>query len=289
VFSWFHKKPAPIVAPPAPATLDGDPQSASNPAEVGIGFSNAAGSWTERVNLVQLAAAVLQQHSHATRSHHDWVEHRDSGFLIRPRMVGFQPLDGGGVRTATTIQTSHPALTSANVFEYQHSTGGSIEESVSKGFDHWLQLDFVVLLDALREKPANCMVLELSFPATEAAPARARRAVLGPVAQFRTSPPPAPASQPASAEEHPFCACCMFTNSFEPFRSIVQGEGFHGIRLYAARDENGIPQADCRVNGIDFELGAAALRKYVGTWPQIGFEFRKQYIVLQDVPKSHPV
>ena len=39
--------------------------------------------------------------------------------------------------------------------------------------------------------------------------------------------------------------------------------------------------ADCRVNGDDFEPGAIALRAYATTWPDAGYEFRKQYVIFQ--------
>jgi len=72
----------------------------------------------------------------------------------------------------------------------------------------------------------------------------------------------------------------------EAFKELIEGSRFYGLRLFAARDEKGVPQADCRVNGEDWEKGAEALRKYVTTWPGIGYEFRKQYVVLHTVEKE---
>ena len=66
----------------------------------------------------------------------------------------------------------------------------------------------------------------------------------------------------------------------------MEGDAFYGLRLYAARDENGEPQADCRINGEDWEPGKEALRDYAGTWTPAGYEFRKQYVVLQTVEKG---
>jgi len=37
---------------------------------------------------------------------------------------------------------------------------------------------------------------------------------------------------------------------------------------------------DCRINGLDWEEGRRALVEYVNTWPDLGVEYRKQYIVL---------
>jgi hypothetical protein len=193
-------------------------------------------------------------------------------------------LDDGGVRTVTTMQTHHPTLSSDGVFEYQHSTGNSIADSTSKGIDQWVQTDFVVLLDALRPQPENCTAMEMEFPASDGKPARVRRAILGPVAHFMLKSPIE--LEENTPEEHPFCPCCMLTKSFEAFRDLIEGAGFYCLRLFAARDPEGVPQADCRVNGEDWERGAQALREYVTTWPPAGYEFRKQYVVLQSIGKK---
>jgi hypothetical protein len=245
------------------------------------GFSTGTRSWTEEFNLVSIAASVFKTRNISVGKEPTWLEHAESGFIIQPQLVGLQPLDDGGVQTVTTIQVNHPRWISEGLFEYQHSTGNSIAEAVSWGFDQWVQTDFVTLLDAVRPRPETCTFMEMISPATEGKPQRIRRAILGPVAHFMEKPP-------ARAEDdpHPFCPCCLLTNTFEAFRELLESDGFHGLRFFAARDAQGQPQADCRVNGEDLEPGAVALRKYVGTWPTAGFEFRKQYVVLQTVEKS---
>ncbi len=146
------------------------------------------------------------------------------------------------------------------------------------------QMDFVVFLDTLREKPLTCMLWELGFPEKDGRPARKRRAVLGPVAQLRAKPPAVTgdAAVPAETAEHDFCACCLLTRSFPAFKSLFEADGFFGIRLFAMRNADGMTQADCRVNGRDWPDGVAALCKYAETWPQAGFEFRKQYVAIQN-------
>jgi hypothetical protein len=42
------------------------------------------------------------------------------------------------------------------------------------------------------------------------------------------------------------------------------------------------------VNGEDWEKGAQALREYAKTWPPAGYEFRKQYVVLQTLANDAP-
>jgi hypothetical protein len=57
-----------------------------------------------------------------------------------------------------------------------------------------------------------------------------------------------------------------------------------GVRLFAMRGADGAAEADCRLNGEDWEAGKAALIKYVESWPDLGVEFRKQYVIIQDQP-----
>jgi len=257
------------------------------PANPGIGveakvaFATGDRSWVEEVNLPSIAAAVFKDRGYAVTKEKTWLVHGESNFTILPQLVEFQPLDDGGVQTTTTIQTNHPTLAPDGVFEYQHSTGSSIADAISKGFDQWVQTDFVPLLEALRPQPEACTAMVMEFPATAGKPARVRRAILGPVAHFIQNPPHE--SEKNVPEEHSFCPCCLLTKSFEAFRELIEGDGFYCLRLFAARDTEGTPQADCRVNGEDLERGAQALREYVSTWPPAGYEFRKQYVVLQSM------
>jgi hypothetical protein len=183
------------------------------------------------------------------------------------------------VHTVSTVQVNHPTLAPAGVFEYQHSGGETLNESVAEGLAQWVKMDFVVLVDALRPKPGTCSAMEMSFPAKEGLPARKRRAVLGPVYHARNS------GERTEPEEHPFCPCCLLTNSFEAFKDLVMGYDVHFLRLFAMR-EHGEVGADCRVDGHDFEPGAEALRAYARTWPGGGFEVRKQLVVVQSVEIS---
>jgi hypothetical protein len=277
--SWFRRKrdtPA-----EAPVKCQENPGIATR-CRVAIARGDNS-SWTENINLVELAARVLNNRGSATTTHDSWLEHCDSGLVLLPMIVGHVPLDHGGIRTVTTIEVHHPQLQANGIFEFQHATGPSLEDSICQGFDQWAQTDLVVFLDALRDKPSTCMLWELEFPAKDRRPARKRRAVLGPVAHLMAKPPAA-ISRPAihgDAEEHDFCPCCLLTRSFPAFKSLFEVDEFYGIRLYVMRDEHGVTQADCRVNGRDWPNGVPALCKYAEIWPQAGFEFRKQYVVIQ--------
>jgi hypothetical protein len=199
----------------------------------------------------------------------------DSGFILLPGIVSSKPLQIGGVQTLTTVEVTHPAGIPAGVFEFQHSTGDNVLQSLAKGFDQWMQLDLPVFLDALRTKPETCTFIEYDFPAEGNTAARKRRVILGPASSF--------ASRPADGqkEEHPFCPCCLFTHSMEVMKPKISDSLFYGIRMFAMRNEVGAPGADCRLNGLDWDHGKNALIGYAKSWPDRGMEFRKQYVAIQ--------
>ena len=269
----------------APTDMGGPPKCPGNPGttlEGRIAFTNGERSWTESFELIAIAAGVLRGRGHEVVEHDTWLQLRPSGFSLRPLMVGTELLEKGGVHTWTTIEVRHAELITDGLFEYQHSTGDDVAESLTKGFLSWESIDLPVLLDALRPRPEKCSLWEMTFAAKDGVPARARRAVLGNVAYFAAHPPqPSTGDGDAQGEgEHAFCTCCFLTRNYEAFRSHIEGDGCFGIRFYAMRNEDGSPGADCRINGEDYPLGMEALRSYVGTWPGAGFEFRKQYVLV---------
>lgn len=280
----FHQGPAPKCLP-----------SNLGKGSVGsVAFQRGEQSWTERFDLIDLLASALEKKGHVVQNENSWLVHENSGFMLIPQIVELQPLGEGGVRTTSTIQTNHHALMPDGVFEYQHSTGDHVEESFRKGLEQWVETDFVALLDALKARPEVCTSLEYKFPPKTGMPAECRRVILGPVTHIIQSPKARAEQVPEAqrrtqedhCEDHEFCPCCMLTNSFETFRELIEDSSVYGIRLFAMRDANGDPQADCRVNGNDWDKGTEALRKYVGTWPEAGFEMRKQYVVVQTMLKE---
>src|SRR5215475_7384057 len=59
-------------------------------------------------------------------------------FVLRPQIVIIQPQNDGSVETTTTIEINHPRLCPNGIFEYQHSLGSSVEDSLQKGFVGWV-------------------------------------------------------------------------------------------------------------------------------------------------------
>ena len=226
-------------------------------------------------DLVQLTAGVMEQRGYAVANHGTWLEHRDSSIALRPHLVDFHDQSTGRVKSTSTITVSHPDLIPDGIFEYQHAIGATLNEALCSGFDQWLRIDFVVLLDALRDQPETCSAVEFKWERGNT-PDRNRRALLGPTGQMVEHGEPA-----RDDVEHPLCPCCLLTNTYDAFAPFIQNDGFYGIRLLAIRNPDGSAQADCRINGEDFAAGPRALCDYVRTWPQAGVEMRKQYVVLQ--------
>ena len=290
---WFKRKstansiskPAPT---PAPTLNERESHQGRFDPNIRIASSDGQGSISERFNLLDVAAKAIEAHGHKLAQQADCLVHESSGLLMQPTLEEWRPVQRGGVQTVSIMRTVHPRVFPKGVFEYQHSSGSSVEDSLKNGFDQWAQVDLVVLLDAVLDKPVNCMSMEIKFEPKEGIPARTRRAVFSPVAHMRQHEPAIAEGEDSTEEQkHPFCPCCMLTQSFDAFKPLIDGDAFYAIRMFAMRDENGEPEADCRVNGEDWAEGKEALRKYVRTWPEAGFEFRKQYVVLQTVGKEN--
>jgi uncharacterized protein DUF6348 len=265
----FLKKKAPPICPTNP----GITQSGQ------VEYARGDKSWSETFDVLAIAESVLEAKGHAIRRRESWLELPASRFTLLPRFVELHPLDSGGIKSTTTMQVNHPTLCPAGLFEFQHATGDDIADSIRKGIVQWAEMDLVTLLEALQPNPATCTLLKMNFPPKNGHPERSRRAVLGPVTHWQERPP---AENEKEDEAHCFCSCCLLTRSFETFKEFFDDSGFYGLRLYAARNPNGEPLADCRVNGNEWAKGADALREYVKTWPDAGFEVRKQYVVLQN-------
>jgi hypothetical protein len=264
-----------MTSPGKPDVLAGNPGQAASGE---FSFTDGVETWSESIHLAQMLKDAGFVFDEDLETDGAWLIHGPSGLLLLPLLTEYYPIENGGYQSLTTIQVHHSKLMPDGVFEYQHSTGESLTDSIRNGFQIWLQTDFVALVEATRTKIERCTSLEMVFPAIDNQPKRVRRAVLGPVAHYCQSPLP---DNPD--DEHPFCPCCLLTRSFQAFEHLLKDEATYCIRFFAARDQDGQTHADCRVNGEDFEPGAKALREYATTWAEAGYEFRKQYVVLQSL------
>lgn len=253
-------------------------------------------TYLEPFDLVQTLAetlAALGQRAHVYEN--GWIEIGDDAMFAFPQLVEFTELDGGGIRTACTIQCNHPRLFPQGLFEYQHATGENFDASVKRGFDQWARTDLIALLDAARAEPEACMSMRMEFGGEDGAPKRQRRIVFGPVAHFGRAQQAEAAGECAlgegeSEDEHDFCPCCLFTNSLDAFQPLLEADGVFALRLFASHDhQDGECQADCRVNGEDWPQGLDGLLAYADGWPTAPgqtMEFRKQYVIVQDAPAA---
>lgn len=237
----------------------------------------SVGEATSTIDIVSEAAAALAQEGIATQRHGHDLHLEGLGLIVSPRGIDIQEAQNGGIRTSTIVQVSHPELIPDGLYEYQHALGDDVVSSITSGFTQWAQLDLPVLCDIMRDEPEDCSTLEMTFPDEgEGEGEHKRRILLGPTGHMVR--PPAPGEE---EDEHPFCPCCLTTNCLEAFAPLLKEKETLGLRLFAARDAEGETSADCRVNGEEFAPGIAALRAYAESWPERGFEFRKQYVVFQ--------
>lgn len=206
----------------------------------------------------------------------------NSGMLLQAEPIESITLAEGRVRTCTKLHISHPDYFPQGISEYQHAMGASEAQSIAEGFRAWTQMDLIALTDATRETPIDCTVIEMSVVAGTDADGLAgfRQVVLGPVAHLATLAAPEP------KEEHPFCPCCLFTESTAAFHDLLQSDQFLGVRLFVSRDSQGKLAVDCRVNGENFAAAQEVLTAYASGWPERGLEFRKQYLVMRSVKRN---
>jgi len=264
MFGWFKKDTPPV-------TCSANPGKAVT---ARVAFSNSGRNWTEEVDVVSCLDDELKSAGHTCVRQKSWIE-LNGGFILQPRFLSLHLPERGGVQTVTTIEVSHPVGAPPGIFEFQHAAGETTRKSISQGFHDWLTLDLPVFLDAVMAKPKFCTAMEATLPADGAGSPQRRRAILGPVSHLVTRPAAGP-------EKHPFCPCCLVTNTPEIMKEKLLGRGFYAIRLFATRQPDGSAAADCRVNGQDWEAGKVALIKYVDSWPHRGVEFRKQCVIIQD-------
>jgi hypothetical protein len=255
-----------------PSRLAGNPGQG---ASFEMSYRNDERSWSETVDLSAMLLETLAARGHEGRLEREgWVVLSD-GLWLLPQILSLSVESGDKATSSTTIEVAHQQLLPRGTFEFQHSAGGNATDTLASGFDLWAQVDLVVYQDALRKELGHCTSMEMNWHE-----GRARRVLFGPVAHRMAHP------EIEANEEHPFCPCCLFTNTWDAFRPQIESDAVYGVRLYAARDSQGQVQADCRVNGEDWPAGADALRAYVTQWPDRGFEFRKQYVVIQSPPQA---
>ncbi len=257
------------------------PNAASaNPGQgptIKAGFANGSESLEEEVDLIDLLADVLKAQGLEFRKQGDGLVSA-AGLVLRPQFVSLEPKHPKGAKVCSTIEFSHPDFGRVLPFEYQHAQGGDLGAAFRGGFESWAKYDMPAIFDALKPEPDDCPYLTMNYPANaERSAVRRRRVILGPPLHM------AQKHDNAIDAEHPFCPCCLLTNSIDAFKSLLDADGVFGLRMFVMRNENGEVEADCRVNGEDFAAGEGALIKYAEGWSDRGYEYRKQYVIVQNL------
>lgn len=273
MFGFFRRKSDPP-APPAPPI---PPLHPLNPAEASVLIlrANDGSAAEQRFDMADLLMRALQEAEVPARRHGDAL-FLDDDLIVQPRFVEMEGADGR-IRSATTVQANHPRLYPDGLFEYQHGFGVSPEDALMNGFRGWAAMDHSTLAGALADRPESCLIMQMTL-----ADGRERRVVMGPFSHYMAEPPEAGTAVAEEAEK--FCPCCLFSNVHPALAPLIETPGTIGLRLFASRsgDET---NADCRANGLDHPEGADALRHYAAAWlPKGNFEFRKQYVVIHDLP-----
>lgn len=232
--------------------------------------------FSENLNLAEQLALALEygNSDNECRRAGRWIEHKPSGFLLLPLMVEFYLLTEDTYRTTTTIQIHHKKFGPQGVFEYQHSAGRTVGESIAEGFQNWIKLDFVTLLDAISSKPKRSLVLQIAVPRKNGKGARKRRLILGPL-EVRSYSSDRQANRPS-------CNACLLARCLDNLTDVLDSDQLACLRLFACRDQFQQPGSDCRINGEEFPQAQASLTSYAESWTGNGFETMKQYVILQD-------
>lgn len=263
---------------PAPSAAEA-PILASNPGiDWCVVFESEDGEHDLELDVAAVLMSALKSAGIAAERTEGRIALED-GLVLQPMFLEAQPL-GERVQTVTTLQSNHADLLPDGLFEYQHAVGLDLNHAVLTGFEQWIAIDLATLRGALQAQPDGMLTMNFDL-----ADGRRRRAVFGPFAHYC-----AHKAEPGSAaaeEAESFCPCCLFTRSLDGMQALLERRDNLGLRLFAARDADGQALADCRVNGIDCPEGAGALRAYVAEWPALeGYQFRKQYVILHDIPSE---
>ena len=241
----------------------------------------------QAITLQQLLAHTLEELDISTQVQGERLVLENGLQLVAHDIKGEEQPDGSW-RTSTVIEVYHPLIEDV-LFEYQHAAGDSQLASLQSGLKSWARMDLATLQDAVNDE-LEYPFLGIGYTDDKTGAEYQRQVVLGPMSHYQEhTPEPAEPKAHATNDEddeddHDFCPCCLFTNSMEAFTEALKGREFVGVRLFASRDSDGEVSADCRINGHDFPEALPYLTAYAQSWPQAGFELRKQYVVIRNKP-----
>jgi len=222
----------------------------------------------EDFNLNILLADILRSKGIKSVLRNDWLILANK-LMLRPEIVEVVSLKTGGFSTLTTLAVAHERLLPNSLFEYQQGVFKQLKATLGAGLAQWVTQDLPVFMEALSGDLKTCMAMDLEVYKN---PLFVRRALLGPINHRYSQNNPI-------KEEHPFCQCCLLSNTYKIFEPLLTQAKTIGLHMAVYRDTKGQVQAECRINGIDWPPGADALKLYGQTWPDRGEELRRQYVL----------
>lgn len=217
-----------------------------------------------------------------TIRHDKWVIHEPTGYMFSPNLFQVQGTIDEDVSTGTTVEILHPKLFPDGIYEYQYSFAkDGVFDSMVQGFELWIDSDVTVLFASIEDKPEQFMYLTMDTPPDEDTQIH-RQVIFGNVMRYggtKTEDNP----EKNSDTEHDFCPCCLFTQNIELFGPLLKTNKNYAVRLFVSRNDEGETDADCRLNGDEWEEAKPKLKAYADTWKGEGMEFRKQYVIIKAI------
>lgn len=220
--------------------------------------------------LFQILSNALLSYGFVTNRIENWLVHEETGFLFAPELLYIEPSENN-VSTGSVVHSYHADLFPDAIFEYQYySFENDAVQSLTEGFKLWIETDLLLLMNALKQDNHDFMTMTI-----DKEDGKPTKLLFGDVAQMGNS------NHSDSHDEDGFCPCCLFTNSIDAFQPLLNDNKNHAIRLFAYKNtEKGDIDADCRVNGEEFEEAKPALINYAKTWQGKDMIFRKQYMLI---------
>ncbi|WP_304333940.1 DUF6348 family protein [Conchiformibius steedae] len=291
---FFRQTPAPTSnAETANPAKEPFPQMPNNPGQgikLALKLQDANGNESEEeAVLADILQQKLSENGWQTENlDGGWLYQADTGYYLLPLILDVAVNEDGYIQTATTLQINHPELFPNGIFEFQYTFGrcDTLTEALLSGFDIWLKTDWETLSDAAHPHQAQHLHLALDDQDS----GLKRLVLMGSVGFYPPVPEtdtPSPPTTDQTGEAHDeFCECCLFTQSLSAFAPLIQSSDNYAIRIFVSRNADGLIEADCRVNGEDWQEATEALCNYAKTWTGEHTTFRKQYIIIRNQPDN---
>lgn len=186
----------------------------------------------------------------------------------------------GNIHARLIIKTRHEGLFPDGIFEFAYGGGTDMESAIIDAAYRWIQSDFNTIHDLL------CTAKEHNHDGNKAdvvsmtpqGEVLGWEIVFGPLISTTIEG----VKQKISQDE-------IFWRLFDVITEDLLGEkGIYPIKFFAIQNEKNEIDADCRLNGQDWQKGREALLEYIREWNLKDiFHWRKQYVIVVNRPIEH--